>query len=165
MIANLSNIPRRFWGFLQAIILGFALYWVATAAINGLLQWLYPGLRNANNDSITTMAGVDYRAMLLYTVALAPVTEESLFRGLIFSSIHKKRRILAYTISALAFAALHVVGYLGTVPAWQLGLSLLQYLPAGIALAWAYERADSIWASIVLHMAINALSMLALRAM
>ena len=93
------------------------------------------------------------------------MTEESLFRGLIFSSIHKKRRILAYTISALAFAALHVVGYLGTVPAWQLGLSLLQYLPAGIALAWAYERADSIWASIVLHMAINALSMLALRAM
>ena len=81
LIANLSNIPRRFWGFLQAIILGFALYWVATAAINGLLQWLYPGLRNANNDSITTMAGVDYRAMLLYTVALAPVTEESLFRG------------------------------------------------------------------------------------
>ena len=138
---------------------------VTTAAINGLLQWLYPGLRNANNDSITTMAGVDYRAMLLYTVALAPVTEESLFRGLIFSSIHKKHRILAYAVSALAFAALHIVGYLGTVPAWQLGLSLLQYLPAGIALAWVYERADSIWASIVLHMAINALSMLALQAM
>ena len=165
LIANLSNIPRRFWGFLQAIILGFALYWAATAAINGLLQWLYPGLRNANNDSITTMAGVDYRAMLLYTVALAPVTEESLFRGLIFSSIHKKHRILAYAVSALAFAALHIVGYLGTVPAWQLGLSLLQYLPAGIALAWVYERAVSIWASIVLHMAINALSMLALQAM
>ncbi|MEI3130309.1 MAG: CPBP family intramembrane glutamic endopeptidase [Oscillospiraceae bacterium] len=149
----------------QAIILGFVLYWVATAAINGLLQWLYPGLRNANNDSITTMAGVDYRAMLLYTVALAPVTEEALFRGLFFSSIHKKHRILAYTISALAFAALHIVGYLGTVPAWQLGLSLLQYLPAGIALAWAYERAEPsgppsscIWRS-------TALSMLALQAM
>lgn len=163
LICNLSNILLRFWGFVQAVILGFVLYWVGLLLINYLLFWLYPDLHNANNDAIQTMAGVDYRAMLLYTVALAPITEEALFRGLIFSSIHEKHRIAAYAVSVLAFASIHIVGYIGTTPAMQLALSFLQYLPAGIALCWAYERADSIWAPILIHAVINAISMLALR--
>ena len=42
-------------------------------------------------------------------------------------------------------------------------LNFLQYLPAGIALCWAYEQADSIFAPILIHTAINLLAMVAMR--
>jgi len=164
LILNLSNVVRRFWGFIQAVILGFVLYWVGTTAIGMLVTWLSPEMTNHNNEAVEMLAGSNYRAMLLYTVALAPVIEESLFRGLIFSSLHRTSRIAAYIVSTLAFAALHVAGFIGTAPWLDLVLSLLQYLPAGIAMGWAYERADSIWAPIAIHVIVNAIAMLALQA-
>jgi membrane protease YdiL (CAAX protease family) len=39
----------------------------------------------------------------------------------------------------------------------------VQYLPAGLALAWAYEKADTIWAPILMHMTINQISITFMR--
>lgn len=163
LIANLANAARRFGQYILAVVLGFVIYWIGTTAISALLLWLMPDLTNHNNEAVEMMAGANFRAMLLYTVALAPIIEECLFRGLIFSSLHRVSRVGAYLVSALTFAALHVAAFLGTVPLQELLLSLLQYLPAGIALAWAYERADSIWAPITIHVIVNAIAMLALQ--
>ena len=40
-------------------------------------------------------------------------------------------------------------------------LLMLQYLVPGLVLAWAYEHAGTLWASIALHGGVNALSALA----
>ena len=37
-------------------------------------------------------------------------------------------------------------------------LAALPYLPAGIALGWTYEKSNTIWAPIALHMLINAIA-------
>lgn len=163
LIRNLGNLARRFWGYIQAVILSFVIYWAGTTLVGMVVSLLQPELTNINNDVIVHMAQSNYRAMLLYTVALAPVIEETLFRGLIFSCLHRRHRILAYAVSAVAFSALHIVGYIGLDSLWNLALCFLEYLPAGIALGWAYERADSIWAPITLHIIINAISMLTLQ--
>ena len=138
------------------------MYWVGTMLVGVLVNWLHPGIANMNNNAVESMAGSNYRAMLLYTVALAPIVEETLFRGLVFSTLHRRTRIGAYAVSILFFGAIHVVGFLGTVPWVDLLLNFLQYVPAGIALGWAYERADSIWAPITMHLIINAIAMLSL---
>lgn len=163
LILNLGNVARHFWGYVQAVILGFVMYWVGTTAIGMLLMWLAPELTNYNNEAIEMMASSNLRAMVIYTVALAPIIEECLFRGLIFSTLHRKTRIGAYIVSTLTFAALHIAGFIGFAPWHELLLSLLQYLPAGIALGWAYERADSIWAPITVHVIVNAIAMLTLQ--
>ena len=162
LIQNLSHVFHHFWGYLQAVILGFVMYWVGTMLVGVLVNWLHPGIANMNNNAVESMAGSNYRAMLLYTVALAPIVEETLFRGLVFSTLHRRTRIGAYAVSILFFGAIHVVGFLGTVPWVDLLLNFLQYVPAGIALGWAYERADSIWAPITMHLIINAIAMLSL---
>ena len=108
LILNLGNVARHFWGYVQAVILGFVMYWVGTTAIGMLLMWLAPELTNYNNEAIEMMAGSNLRAMVIYTVALAPIIEECLFRGLIFSTLHRKTRIGAYIVSTLTFAALHM---------------------------------------------------------
>jgi len=91
------------------------------------------------------------------------VTEEVLFRGLLFRALHSHSRILAYAVSVVFFALMHVVSYIGLYDWGLLALCFLQYLPACITLAWAYEQADSIWAPIIMHTLVNLISMFALR--
>jgi membrane protease YdiL (CAAX protease family) len=103
--------------------------------------------------------------MNIGTVLLVPIAEELLYRGLVFRSIHSKSRVWAYVISILVFAALHVVGYIGMYEPMHLFVCLLQYLPAGFCLAWAYERADTIWAPILIHVSVNQMAMMSMMSM
>ena len=41
-------------------------------------------------------------------------------------------------------------------------LLMLQYLVPGLVLAWAYERSGTLWGSILLHAAVNALAVWAM---
>jgi len=99
----------------------------------------------------------------LCLAVLLPVIEELLYRGLIFHGLHSKSRMAAYAVSTLAFAAIHVVSYVGTLDWGLLGLSFVQYLPAGLSLAWAYEKSDTIWAPILMHITINQISITFMR--
>ena len=56
----------------------------------------------------------------------------------------------------------HVAGYVGQEALSSLAVLALEYIPAGIALAWAYEKADTIFAPILMHAVINAVSIQAL---
>lgn len=155
---NLVRVGKRFWGFVQAVILGFVMYYAGIWVVGKLMNWLIPGFQNLNDQSLMEMARASKWVMVLGTVILAPVTEECFIRGLVFGSVMKKNRILAYVISTIFFAAIHVAGYVTAAPAGVLIGCFLQYLPAGVALGWAYEKADSIFAPILMHCIINALS-------
>ncbi len=150
-------VERPFW-CLRAAAWGFGIYYIGTIVINIVLSMVPVEFSNANDATIQSMAQENYGLIVLSTVIFAPITEELLYRGLIFGSLHKKNRILAYAVSMTAFSLIHIVGYIGSEPATVLFLSFFQYLPAAFALAWAYEKANSIWAPILIHMAVNQIS-------
>ena len=156
---SLAAVKKRFWGFVQAVILGWVMYQAATSFIMLLCRLVKPDLQNLNNAFFADQARTNFTLTAIATVFLAPPVEECLFRGLLFSTIHQKSRFLAFAVSALAFALVHVSGYLSYYGALGSLLLLLQYLPAGLALGWAYEKADTILAPMVIHMVINAISM------
>ena len=113
---------------------------------------------NLNDLSISAQIQDAPRTTLLIVIFLAPFVEEVLFRGLVFGNLREKSRLMAYLISCLLFAFLHV---------WQFALSnqdmtyfllMIQYLIPGLVLAWTYEHSGTLWASIGLHAAANALS-------
>lgn len=158
LIASLGAVSKGFWAFIQAAVLGLALYyalsWV-TAALLGLLEL---GVSNPNDAYVDRLIGGNLRWALVCTVLLAPLVEETLFRGLIFGNLRVWNRLGAYLVSALAFAVVHVWQYVGELGWGGALLCLLQYLPAGAALGWTYERAGTIWASILAHAVINAVA-------
>lgn len=160
---NLQQIGRHPAYFCQAVILGFVAYqacrW-ATATIVGLLV---PGFTNYNDASIANMASTNAFLMGIGTVILVPVAEECVFRGLVFRNLYGKSHWAGYCVSIFAFAAIHIVGYIGRYSPLELLLATLQYLPAGLCLAWSYTKADSIFAPIIIHAAINFLAFQALR--
>ena len=86
-----------------------------------------------------------------------------LYRGLIFRELSQTSKAAAYLVSMAAFAAIHVLGYIGSEDLGRLVLCFIQYLPAGLCLAWTYTKADNIVAPMVVHAIVNAVAIGALR--
>ncbi len=148
---------------LRFAVLGLVLYYIGSFLVGLLIASVSVDFSNVNDSNIYTLVQENYALMKLCTVLLVPVTEELLYRGLIFRGLQKKNRLVAYLVSAGVFSMIHVVGYIGTASATTLLLCLLQYIPAGLSLAWAYEKADSIWAPILIHMTVNQVSISLMR--
>ncbi len=155
---SLRHALKKPGALVKAVVLGLCGYTLGTWAVTQVACLIVPEFSNANNDAIIRMGKNGWVLMTLGTVVFAPVAEECLFRGLLFRRIYPEKPASAWALSMLAFAAIHVLGYIGSVPAMTLLLCFLQYLPAGAALAWAYIEADTIWAPIALHCLINAWS-------
>ena len=144
---------------LLALLVCVAAYFVVTI-LEGVVVLLLEGAgvepTNPNNDAITALAGENYGVMKGLSIFVAPIVEEVLFRGVVFGSIRSKNRVLAYAVSAVFFALLHVWQYALTEPI--LLLYAVQYIPVSLILAWGYERSGSVWVPIFFHMANNAVS-------
>ena len=117
---------------------------------------------NLNDIPISAQIEAVPRMTTLIIVLLAPFVEEALFRGLVFGNLKHKSRLLAYLVSCLLFALLHVWQFAAVHQNAVYFLVLLQYLIPGAVLAWAYERSGTLWTSIGLHVVANALSVWAM---
>lgn len=142
----------------QAVILGLAAYYASCRVMDWGISQLAPGYSNYNDQAISNMVNGNYFLMAVGTVVLVPPVEECLFRGLIFRNLYGKSRWAAYIVSIAAFAIIHILGYIGRYEPLELVMAFLQYLPAGLCLAWAYTKADTIFAPILIHTIINAVS-------
>ena len=136
-------------------ISGYIVYTLLSYLLSNLILSLYPDFYNVNDDFVSGLVADDFNLMIIGTVLLVPITEEVLYRGLIFSGLYNRSRVLAYIVSILAFAALHVINYIGAYSPLHLLLCFLEYLPAGFCLAWAYARTDTIWTPILIHTFVN----------
>ncbi|MGN0979719.1 MAG: lysostaphin resistance A-like protein [Candidatus Avoscillospira sp.] len=148
----------RFWELIQALILGFVLYYAGNFLYSLILGWLDLSVTSYNDQTVLELASESRVAMVICGVILAPMIEETLVRGLLFGVIRRKSRIAAYAVTILFFAAIHVWQYVLLYDWKSVLLAALQYVPAGIALGWTYEKSNTIWAPILLHMVINAIS-------
>ena len=153
-----SNFPRC----VKAAFLGFCVYYVTTLAMTNLIEFLYPGFSNINDSNVSSLARLEYVPMVIGTVILVPITEEILFRGLVFRSLYAKNRLLGYMLSTVIFCAVHIMAYIGSAEPMTLALCFIQYIPASLCLAWAYAEADNIFAPILIHTAVNLMGILAL---
>ena len=153
-----SFFGGSFWNFVQALILGFALYYAGTWAVQALEHLLAGQVTIYNNETVNDLIFENRYVMLAVSVVFAPVIEETLVRGVVFGTIRPASRVLAYIVSALLFTLMHNWQYFGLYPALSILLSCLPYIPASVALAWVYEKGGTIWAPITLHALINAMS-------
>lgn len=149
--------------FCQAMILGFVAYYACRQATTWLIGLLVPSFTNYNDSAIAAMNQGNSFLMLIGTVVLVPPFEECIYRGLIFRNLYSKNHTAAYILSMAAFAVIHILGYLGQYAPLELVMAVLQYLPAGLCLAWTYVKAGTIFAPIILHALINYITLTGMR--
>lgn len=160
---SLAVAMERPGRLLKGLVLGFCLYEAGQIILSLLYSVIAPDLWTANDEGVAEIAGMSYGAMWAGAVLLAPLAEETLMRGLVFGNLRKKSRVLAYAVSTLAFGIIHVLNYAWNMDLWTLALNWGLYLVPSIVLAVTYEYTGTVWGPVVLHMILNALSMMALR--
>lgn len=153
---------RVFWIGLIAVA-GFGIYYALFTAVSALIVWIDPGFYNLNDASISAISQKYYWPTVFCTVFLVPTTEELLHRGAVFGSLRRKNRFVAYLVSTLTFATMHITANVGHYTPATLLLCYLQYLPAGLCLAAAYDLSGSILPPILIHTAVNVVATLAMR--
>ena len=163
LTSSVKAAANRPWRVLTFAAAGFALYYLGSIAIATVIVFVSPDFSNVNDNAVIGLFQEHAALMSIFTVLLVPVAEETLYRGLLFQGFQRKSRLLAYCLSTVIFAGIHVVGYIGSADLITLCLCFAQYLPAGITLAWAYEKADTIAAPMLMHMIINMIGTTAAR--
>lgn len=145
-------------GACKTLAMGLVALYGLNELVYRLSNLMVQNRTNLNDTSISAQIDDAPHTTLLIVILLAPFVEEVLFRGLVFGNLKAKSRFAAYAVSCALFALLHV---------WQFALEsrdvtyfwlMIQYLVPGAVLAWAYEHSGTLWASIGLHAAANALS-------
>lgn len=127
-----------------------------------LTNLIFTNRTNLNDTTISAQIDDAPHMTLLIVIFLAPFVEEVLFRGLVFGNLKSRSRTLAYVVSCLLFALLHVWQFAVVKQDVTYFLLMIQYLVPGLVLAWAYDHSGTLWASIGLHAAVNALSVWAM---
>ena len=127
-----------------------------------LTNLVFTNHTNLNDTTISAQIDDAPHMTLLIVIFLAPFVEEVLFRGLVFGNLKSRSRALAYVVSCLLFALLHVWQFAVVKQDVTYFLLMIQYLVPGLVLAWAYDHSGTLWASIGLHAAVNALSVWAM---
>ena len=85
------------------------------------------------------------------TVLVAPLVEETFFRGFVFGGLRRYGFFWAALISGLLFSAAHL----------SLG-GLIPLALVGMLFAWSYSRTGSLWTNIYAHLIFNLVSFVAL---
>lgn len=161
--AQLRIAMAQPWRTLRFAGIGLIIYFLGTSLVTTAATGIRPEFANINDQSIMLMVKDHFGLMVTGTVILVPLAEEAFYRGLIFRQLFDRSAVLAYGISMAVFSIIHIAGYVGMTDALTLVLCFFQYLPAGFALAWCYHRTGSIFTSVLLHMTVNQIGMLAMR--
>ena len=163
LLGNLLNVGQNMGRFLGSVAVGYLCYYAAMFLVNLVYETLFPGFFNVNDMSLARMGRGHWGLLGFGIVILVPLAEECFFRGVLFAGLYSRSRVMAFGVSAVCFAAIHILSYIGSYDLTTLALCFLQYLPAGLVLAAAYACSDTIFAPILIHSAVNATALILMR--
>ncbi len=134
-----------------AVIPGLVLMGLGFNVLTGVVLSLFPEeMLNAYEESASLITGGNVVVMFIGTVIMAPLVEEIVLRGLIYTRLKKGMPMLAaMIISSVVFGLLH-----GQI-LWVAYATLF-----GMLLVWVFERTKSLFGSILLHLSFNLCSFL-----
>ena len=152
------NFFDNLGGACKSVVVGLVGLYGLNELVYRLTRVLVGNRTNLNDSTISAQIHDAPRVTLLIVIFLAPFVEEVLFRGLVFGNLKHKSRTVAYVVSCLLFALLHVWQFAVVKQDVTSFVLMLQYLVPGMVLAWAYDHTGTLWSSIFLHAVVNALS-------
>lgn len=128
-----------------------------------VLRLLLPGLDLDQKQDLGFDDATGAHLVLTFglLVIVAPIVEEVMMRGLLFTSLRRQTPFwLAAVITSLLFAVLHLGG--GEVGAGPLWIAAIDTMVLSLVLCYLRERTGRLWASIGLHMLKNSVAFMSL---
>ncbi|MGT2844732.1 CPBP family intramembrane glutamic endopeptidase [Streptococcus hongkongensis] len=144
--ASLTSDSAILW-----IGLGFAALTIIKF-IGGIILFLEHGA-NANTANQMALEQAGFHPMLLFILAaiVAPIIEETVFRGIIFGKVFGAKSYLGLVISSLLFGGLHMPSDIGS---WVI------YAGMGLVLGFVYHKTKNLSYCMIIHFINNGLAVL-----
>ena len=159
----LAGTTKRFFDNLNraftSLFLGLLVFYGANELVCRASRLLLGSGQSLNDTVIAAQVASAPRTTALIIVFLAPFVEETLFRGLVFGCFKEKSRVVAYAASSLLFAFLYAWTFAVSARDPRNFIQLVRYLVPGLVFAWAFDRSGTLWTSVLLHAAVNALAL------
>lgn len=139
------------WSDIGLALAGYIVYFVAVLGATFVITKLIPGFSaNQSQDlGFTTLYGVERLLGFVVLVVVAPIVEETIFRGFLYGKLRESRMPMwpaILTVSAL-FGLAH--------GQWNVGIGTFIL---SIVLCYLREATGSVWAGILVHMINNAIA-------
>lgn len=152
-------------GDIRYLALGLLLQLVLAVMFLPLTTRLFPEGDSAQQigDAISALETTPARiAAVVVAVVLAPVTEELIFRGVLLKALGSKGRRTIMVVTALVFAAFHMLGLAPEALAAAALVVLPQLFLIGLILAWVTLKTGRLGPAIFLHSGFNLLAAIVL---
>ena len=117
--------------------------------------WWLSGSQAANQITLNEIRVKLPVVYYIFTVLIAPVVEELIFRYILYHWLRKINTVVAIIVSSLLFAGLHVIGYLGEAQYIPFVYYFLDYLAPAVLITVLYEKRRNIIICMILHSLIN----------
>lgn len=143
-------------------LLGLGLYLPLFIAVVAALTQLVPALDVEQEQQIgfEQAIGSELALVFIVLVILAPLVEEILIRGFLYSGLRTKLpKVTAALIASVLFAIAHLQLGSGAPPLW---IAAIDTFILSLVLVYLRELTGSLWASIGLHALKNGVAFLAL---
>lgn len=146
------NVSLKEFGFrrfspkvaLMSLAIAVVIMIVGTVIVFAIVSALYPQVDLNQAQDVVFKNAASVPQIILAFIALviiAPLAEESIFRGLLLPAFAKKIGFIgAAIVTSIMFGAVH----------GQLNVAIVTFV-LGLLLAWMYKRTDSLWPAIMLH--------------
>ena len=160
LLANLRNRSAADLGFTapkwrRCLTVGVSfglLFYLVNLFISWVQTRLFPQAEQAQEyivELLDKAAPFETAFLLLLLLFLAPLAEETLYRGFFFPALrYRYGRLAAYVITAAVFAASHM-------NLW----TLLPVVCVSLGLCRLYEKYGSLWYNIIAHATWNAVAL------
>jgi len=127
---------------------------ISSILLNSLAAYLSQADQSVNQTSLIEYLKHLPWLILFQALFYAPILEEIMFRGLLYRFFHRYSRFWAIFVSSLLFGFAHVSGSLFTGNFNDLWF-WPTYMVLGYFLALAYEKTDSLFTPMTLHLLNN----------
>lgn len=143
-----SRFTKRLWLKLILCIAAAAAMYFVLSGVRSLV-----GIAQSAGILESVTGGLPYGIFLLvsFTPVLAPITEEIVFRHILFYKFKERMawRVVMCLVSAFLFGAVHLANFGGNL------LLTVPYMVVALTYNLVYYFSKNIWTSITIHMIFN----------
>ena len=143
------------WASIIGFPLTFGLSIVSSYIVASLLLLTGQEVAESNNQqAVQQLIQQAPVFMAINAVIIAPILEETLYRGLLFRTFYNRSRYFAYFFSAFLFGFSHIISGL-LEGDWTQMIQIIPYVVMGLLVSFAYEKKGNICVPIIIHMLNN----------
>lgn len=157
---NLSYLnPKKFsWNLSWVIPVALAVYMIASTAMMNALGGIINTDQKQEIGFENVQGGLELAMVFGALVILAPLAEEILFRGFLFTEFRRKANLVISSLLVSAFfAGFHLQLGSGNPPLWS---GFVDTFVLSIVLCYVREKTGSIWYGVGIHSLKNFLAFL-----